>query len=141
MRPARVQQLLLDAAAALPGASAKAFADTGHTRHPYGVALDIGGRTSRWQVALMSAPGETWGTGNDDPAPVLGEKPPTMEIPALTGDLATVEHALIAQLLATDPGEIASVELYSDQTSPPAVGHGATIEWHDGSRTFVNHVR
>ncbi|MFD9591975.1 hypothetical protein ACFWA9_04350 [Kitasatospora sp. NPDC059973] len=64
-----------------------------------------------------------------------------MEVPALTGDLATVEHALVAQLLAVDPGEIASVELYSARPAPPAVGHGATIEWHDGSKSFINHVR
>ncbi|MFE2727042.1 hypothetical protein [Kitasatospora sp. NPDC059327] len=140
MRPARVQHLLLDAAAALPGATARTFADAGHTRHPFGVVVDTGGRTSRWQVAVLNAPGETW-SDEDDPAPVLGEKPPAMEIPALTNDPATVERALIAQLLATDPGEIASVDLYSTRPTPPAVGHGATITFHDGSRAFINHTR
>ncbi|MFI8085819.1 hypothetical protein ACIF6L_34145 [Kitasatospora sp. NPDC086009] len=141
MRPARVQQLLLDAAASLPGVSAKAFADAGHTRHPFGVVIEAEGRTSKWQVALMSAPGETWGAESDERAPVLGEKPPAMEIPALTNDVATVERALVAQLLAQDPGEIASVDLYSARPTPPAVGHGATIDFHDGSRAFLNHVR
>ncbi|MFF1909491.1 hypothetical protein [Kitasatospora sp. NPDC058218] len=140
MRPARVQHLLLDAAAALPGASARTFADAGHERHPFGVVVDADGRTSRWQVAVVNAPGETWGA-EDDPVPVLGEKPPAMEIPTLTNDLATVERALIAQLLATDPGQIASVELYSSLPKPPAVGYGATIAFHDGSRAFINHAR
>ncbi|MFI6849512.1 hypothetical protein ACIBJD_33705 [Kitasatospora sp. NPDC050467] len=81
MRPARVQHLLLDAAAGLPGVSARTFADTGQSRHPFGVVVESDGRTSRWQVAIMSAPGETWGS-EDDPAPSLGEKPLAMEVPA-----------------------------------------------------------
>ncbi|MEV0536821.1 hypothetical protein [Kitasatospora sp. NPDC050463] len=140
MRPARVQHLLLDAAAALPGVSAKTFTDAGHTRHPFGVVVEAEGRTSRWQVALLSAPGETLGS-DEDRAPVLGEKPPALEVPVLTNDLATVERALVAQLLAQDPGEIASVDLYSARPTPPAVGYGATIDLHDGSRAFINHVR
>ncbi|MFB8235578.1 hypothetical protein ACFC58_03410 [Kitasatospora purpeofusca] len=88
----------------------------------------------------MSAPGEIL-TGDGDPAPVLGEKPPAMEAPALTDDPATVERALVARLLAADPGEIASADLYSTRSVPPSVGHGATIDCHDGSRVFINHVR
>ncbi|CAN3977396.1 hypothetical protein [Kitasatospora purpeofusca] len=140
MRPARVQHLLLDAAAALPGTSVRAFAADGRTRHPFGITVEAAGRTSHWQIAVTSAPGETL-TGGDDPAPVLGEKPPAMEAPALTDDPATVERALVAQWLAADPGEIASADLYSTRPAPPAVGHGATIDCHDGSRVFINHVR
>ncbi|MFD9065826.1 hypothetical protein ACFVZ3_30410 [Kitasatospora purpeofusca] len=140
MRPARVQLLLLDAAAALPGASARTFAEAGHTRHPFGITVEAAGRTSGWQIAVTSAPGENL-TGGDDPAPVLGEKPPAMEVPALTDDPATVERALVARLLAADPGEIVSVDLYSTRPVPPAVGYGATIDYHDGSRLFISHVR
>ncbi|MFJ2781530.1 hypothetical protein [Kitasatospora sp. NPDC087315] len=39
------------------------------------------------------------------------------------------------------PGEIAAIEIYSGLPTAPAVGHGATIDFHDGSRTFINHVR
>ncbi|MFJ8435963.1 hypothetical protein ACIQ9P_32145 [Kitasatospora sp. NPDC094019] len=142
MRPARVQQLLLDAVVGLPGVSARTFedADGDRARHPFGITVDADGRTSRWQVAVMSAPGEIL-TGEDVPAPVLGAKPPAMEAPAPTADPATVERALIARLLATDPGEIASVDLYSARPTPPAVGHGAVLDLHDGSRVFINHVR
>ncbi|MCX4682722.1 hypothetical protein [Kitasatospora purpeofusca] len=140
MRPARVQHLLLDAAAGLPGTSVRTFTEGGRTRHPFGITVEAAGRTSHWQIAVTSAPGETL-AGAGDPAPVLGEKPPAMEVPALTDDPATVELALVAQWLAADPGEIASADLYSTRPAPPTVGHGATIDLHDGSRAFINHVR
>ncbi|MEU6233828.1 hypothetical protein [Kitasatospora sp. NPDC047058] len=139
MRPARFQQLLLDAASALPGAAAKSFADAGHARHPVGVAVEAGGRKSLWQIVVVGFPGESWGAA--DPEPTLGEKPALLELPTVTSDLSTVEQALVAQLLATDPGEIAAVEIYSTRPNPPAVGHGATLDMHDGSKVFINHVR
>ncbi len=74
MRPARVQHLLLDAAASLPGASAKTFADDSHTRHPFDITVDAAGRTSHWQIAVTSAPGETL-AGGDDPAPSWARSP------------------------------------------------------------------
>ncbi|MFF0409097.1 hypothetical protein ACFYUY_01510 [Kitasatospora sp. NPDC004745] len=140
MRPARFQQLLLDAAASLPGAAAKTFADTGNTRHPYGVVVEAGGRTTNWQLIIMSAPGEKWGD-HPDAEPVLGEKPAGPAMPAELKDLAAVEQGLVAALLAADPGEIAAVEVYSTLATPPAVGHGATVDLRDGSRAFINHVR
>lgn len=42
---------------------------------------------------------------------------------------------------AADPGEVAAVDTYSARPYPPAVGHGATVDLHDGSRMFINHVR
>jgi hypothetical protein len=140
MRPARFQQLLLDAASSLPGAAAKTFADSGNGRHPYGVVVEAGGRTTSWQIVVMSAPGEKWGD-HPEPEPVLGEKPAGPAMPTELKDLAAVEHGLVAALLAADPGAIAAVEVYSAQPSPPAVGHGATIDLRDGSRAFINHVR
>jgi hypothetical protein len=140
MRPARFQQLLLDAAAGLPGAAVKSFADAGDSRHPYGVVVEAGGRSSRWQIVVLSYPGEKWGD-HPDPEPVLGEKPALLEVPVQLDSPAAVEHALVAALLAADPGEIAAVEIYSDRPVPPAVGHGATVDLHDGSRAFINHAR
>lgn len=140
MRPARFQQLLLGAAAGLPGVAVKSFADVGDTRHPFGVVVEAGGRTSRWQIAVVSFPGEKWGD-HPDPEPVLGDKPAAIEVPAQLDSPAAVEHALVAALLAADAGEIAAVDIYSARATPPAVGHGATVELHDGSKAFINHVR
>jgi hypothetical protein len=140
MRPARFQQLLLDAATTLPGAAAKTFTDTGNARHPYGVVVEADGRITNWQLVLMSAPGEKWGD-HPEPEPLLGERPAGPAMPAELKDLAAVEHALVAALLAADPGEISAIEIYSTQPTPPAVGHGATIDLRDGSRVFVNHTR
>ncbi|MGW6912551.1 hypothetical protein ACWGB8_01815 [Kitasatospora sp. NPDC054939] len=140
MRPARFQQLLLDAAGSLSGVAAKTLADTGDTQRPFGVAVEAGGRTSRWQITAMRARDEKWGD-HPDPEPTLGEKPAGPEAPKQLDSPATVEHALVAALLAADPGEIAAVEIYSAQPTPPVVGHGATITFHDGAKAFINHIR
>lgn len=140
MRPLRFQQLLLDAASGIPGVvRAATLADAGHTTHPFGIAVEAGGRTTKWQVVGLSAPGDQYSQPERDP--VLGEKLPARETPELTSDLATVERALVAAVLAADAGEIAAVDIYSGQPTPPAVGHGATFGFHDGSKVFLNAVR
>ncbi|AUY48324.1 hypothetical protein [Streptomyces sp. CB01881] len=92
MRPARFQQLLLDAAAGLPGTAAKAFADTGHTRHPYGIAVEAGGRTSLWQVAGLGAPGDKW--SEPEPEPVLGTKASAVDVPGHAAWVSMVSQVL-----------------------------------------------
>lgn len=59
MRPLRFQTQLVAAVADIPGVtSAKTFEKVGHTRHPFGVAVEAGGRTTLWQVACQGAPTE-----------------------------------------------------------------------------------
>lgn len=139
MRPARLQQLLLDAAATIPGVTeAKTLADAGHTAHPYGIAVNAGGQSSRWQVVSVS-PGDDY--AKPEREPILGERIPEREMPALTGDPATLEAALAAAIVRADPGEFASVDLYSQREPQPAVGHGVAIELHSGAKVYIQAIR
>lgn len=144
MRPQRFQTLLADTAAAIPGITAvRTFADAGHDAHRYGVItqLDTGGSVW-WQVIGASAPGDQY-TG-EEPEPVTGERPTQLTPPALQPgqrgvQVADVEMVLAAGLIAADTaGEIATVARYSTQEPPPVVKYGLTVDFHDGSRIFVN---
>jgi hypothetical protein len=138
MRPARFQQLLLDAAATIPGVGAKSFADAGHSRHPYGVVVEAAGKTSRWQVVSVS-PGDDYSKPERDP--ILGEHLPDREMPAVTADPGTVEAALVAAVLRMDVGEFSRVELYTDREPQPVVGYGAVFELHSGAKVYINAIR
>jgi len=140
MRTPRFQSLIVGAAAGIPGvASAKTLAEVGHTRHPFGVAVEANGKTTLWQVACQGAPDDRW--SEPEPEPTLGEKLPTPEAGPLGNELSSVERALVAAVIAADPGEIAKVEVYSGMVPPPAVGHGATFTFYDGSKVFLNAAR
>lgn len=137
MRPARFQQFLLDAAATIPGVSAKTLADAGHTRHPYGIVVEAGGKTSRWQVVSVS-PGDDY--SKPEREPIAGARLPERPIPAVTGDLGTVEAALVAAVLRADVGEFSRVELYTDREPQPVVGYGAAFELHSGAKVYINAI-
>lgn len=144
MRPLRFQAFLADTAAAVPGITAvRTFADAGHTAHPYGLItqLETGGSVW-WQVIGASAPGDRYTA--DEPAPVTGERPAQLTAPTLQPGqrgvpVTDVEMALAAGLTAADTaGEIATVTRYSTQEPQPAVKYGLSVDFHDGSRIFVN---
>ena len=138
MRPARFQQLLLDAAAAIPGVTAKSLADAGYTRHPYGLVVEASGKITRWQVVSVS-PGDDY--SKPEREPTIGERLPEREIPAVTGDPATVEAALVAAALRADAGEFSAVRLYSEQETVPVVGFGAAFDLHSGAKVYINAIR
>ncbi|WP_327066852.1 hypothetical protein [Kitasatospora sp. NBC_01302] len=138
MRPDRFQRLLLDAAATIPGVTAKALADTGYSRHPYGIAVEAAGKTTRWQ-AVSVAPGDNYTQPERDP--ILGERLPGREVPAVTDDPATVEQALVAALINADPGEFSAVDLYSERPEPPAVRYGAAFELHSSAKVYLQAIR
>lgn len=137
MRPARLQQLLLDAAAPIPDVSARSFADAGHSRHPYGIVVEAAGRTSRWQVVSVH-PGDNY--QESERLPTLGEHLPEREVPTVTSDLATVEAALVAAVLRANPGEFSAVRCYSQQETVPAVGHGAAFDLYSGAKVYIQAI-
>lgn len=138
MRPPRFQQLLLDAASTIPGVSVKTLADAGHTRHPYGIVVEAGGQTSRWQVVSVS-PGDDY--SKPEREPIIGERMAERPIPAVTADLGTVEAALVAAVLHADSGEFSRAELYTEREPQPAVGYGAAFELHSGAKVYINAIR
>ncbi|MFE9423211.1 hypothetical protein ACFYNO_09620 [Kitasatospora sp. NPDC006697] len=137
MRPERFERLLLEAANCVPGITARTLAAAGHTAHPYGIAAEAAGRTTRWQVVAVT-PGDDY--SRPEPAPTLGERLPEQPLPAVGSDPATVEGALVAAVLRADPGEIRAVDRYSQRPNPPAVGRGATFELYSGARIHLNAI-
>lgn len=142
MRPDRFAQLLASAARTIPGvtrAEPVPEAD-GRSKRPFVLAVEAGGKTTRWQVVATSAPGDKY--AEPEREPVLGEKPAAPAAMAMPeGSPEQPEQALVAALLEADSGEIAAVDLYSRRPEPPAIGHGATIMFHDGSKIFLNRAR
>lgn len=138
MRPDRFTQLLLTAARTLPDVtSAEPVPSDERHKRPFLVAIQAGGKTTRWQVVAASAPGDRYSDAEREP--VVGEKPePPAAIAMPAGSPEQVEQALIAAVLDADTGEIAGVDLYSRRPEPPAVGYGATVVFHDGSKIFLN---
>lgn len=141
MRPDRFQRILVDVAPSIPGVNGvKTLAETGDTTYPYGVALDVGSnRPSRWQIVAQSALGDRY--EQPEPEPKMGEPIPKPEVGSAGSDPASIVKALVAAVVTADPGEIRSYDLYTERPTPPAVGQGATIEFYDGSRIFINAVR
>ncbi|MEZ0089987.1 hypothetical protein [Streptacidiphilus sp. EB129] len=141
MRPDRFLTLLTATAQQIPGVTrAEPITEDGKMLRPYLLGIEAGGKTSRWQVVAVSAPGDKY--SEPEREPVLGPKPDASEAgPAAVGGPEQLEAALIAGLLTADGGEIASVDPYSLRTPPGAIAHGATLVFHDGSKIFLNHVR
>lgn len=140
MRPDRFLKQLTTTAMTVPGVTrAEPVPDGERSKRPYLVAVEAGGKTTRWQVVAVSAPGDKY--GEPEREPVTGPPPAApVAAPAAVGSPDQVEAAFIAALLAADGGEIAAVDPYSQRTPPGAIAHGATILFHDGSKIFLNHV-
>ena len=141
MRPDRFLKQLTATALTVPGVTrAEPVPDDERSKRPYLLAIEAGGKTTRWQVVAVSAPGDKY--GEPEREPVTGP-PPTAPVaaPAAVGSPDQVEAALIAALLTADSGEIAAVDRYSQRNTPGAIAHGATILFHDGSKIFLNHVQ
>ncbi|AUG81916.1 hypothetical protein CFP65_7330 [Kitasatospora sp. MMS16-BH015] len=137
MRPQRFERLLLDAATSIPGVTAQTLAAAGHTAHPYGIAVQAAGRTTRWQI-VAAHQGDDY--ARPEPAPTLGERLPEPPLAAVTTDPATVEQALVAAVLRGDQGEIRAVAPYSQRPDPPAVAYGATFDLYSGARIYLNAI-
>lgn len=138
MRPDRFLQLLLATAPSIPGVTrAEHITSDGKSLSPYLLGIEASGKQSRWQPVGVSAPGDKY--SEPEKEPVLGNKPDlAIAAPATVGTPEQVEGALIAALLAADPGEISAVEAYSSREPAGAIAHGATFQFHDGSRVFLN---
>ena len=138
MRPDRFRTLLLDATPTHPGAEIRALTEADRARFPCGVEVRLAGKTTRWQIVAVSAPGDRY--DQPEASPVLGPKPaPPEQAPAAAGTPAHLESVLAAAVLAADPGEFAAVTLYSQSDQPPEIGHGFTLACHNGAKIMLYH--
>ncbi|WP_369215945.1 hypothetical protein [Streptomyces flavofungini] len=105
------------------------LAEAGDDQHPYGLAVTVAGRETRWQMIGQLAEGAK----HDSPtAPVQGTPAPFEAAPA-TG----APDAWFAGVIgAAESPEIASLDVWSAREGGGGQ-HGVTITWHNGEKTFV----
>jgi hypothetical protein len=141
MRPDRFLSHLATVASAIPGVTrTEPVADGGRGKRPYLLEVEAAGKTTRWQVVAVSAPGDRY--DQEEREPVLGAVPAApVSALAAVGSPEQIEAAFISALLTADPGEIASVDAFSLRATAGAVAHGAAFTFHDGSKVFLNYTR
>ncbi|CAM5502937.1 MULTISPECIES: hypothetical protein [Streptomyces] len=130
MRPARFQDFALQLAQTDPNAGAAAtLKDAGDKKHPYGLAVKLGGRDARFQFIAYSVPGDNF----DVPETVVeGDLVPLDERRA-----EGPEGWLMGLLADSGSREIATIEQWSLREDPADRRNGLTVEFHDGSKIYA----
>ncbi|MFB7030640.1 MULTISPECIES: hypothetical protein [unclassified Streptomyces] len=132
MRPQRFSELVVDIAKNSPTADrVQTLAESGDTKHPFGVVVTVGTTDTRWQFTGQLPEGAKHEGFLDEP--VAGTPVPTGEPPRKTDSPEAWLAAALAQ--AASP-EISAVERWS--TQPEAASQsGLTITFHNGARVFA----
>ncbi|MEU7240288.1 hypothetical protein [Streptomyces sparsogenes] len=127
MRPERFQNFLVGLAKNDPQAgTAVTLKEAGDSKHPYGLAVNLGGREVRWQITIRSAEGDDF----DRP-----EKPVEGDVVHVDGPWAEGPEGWLARLVAgSGSNEIADIEQWS-LCEPPK--DGLTVKCHSGAWLFV----
>ncbi|MFJ4341193.1 hypothetical protein [Streptomyces sp. NPDC088915] len=132
MRPQRFSDFVVDIVKNSPTADGvQTLAESGDTKHPFGVVITVGATESRWQFTGQLPEGAKHEGFLDEPS--TGAPIPAGEPPRKTDSPEAWLAAALAQ--AASP-EIASVERWS--TQPEAASQtGLTITFHNGARVFA----
>ncbi|MEU2879181.1 hypothetical protein [Streptomyces sp. NPDC007070] len=132
MRPDRFQDFLIDVAKNTPGVTrVQTLEEVGDTKHPFGIAVTLGGREVRWQITGQLADGEKHDT-------------PTAEVdgqPAAWTDTSVQdggEEWLAAVIGRTESTKIAKIDRWSAREGTAQVG--VTVFFHNGARAFVRRI-
>ncbi|WP_055696472.1 hypothetical protein [Streptomyces silaceus] len=105
------------------------LAEAGDDKHPYGLAVTVAGREVRWQMIGQLAEGAK----HDPPTAAVQGAPAPFEAAPVT---AAPDAWLAGVIGAAESPEIASLDVWSAREGDTS-GHGVTITWHNGERTFV----
>ena len=127
MRPDRFQSFVLDLARNDPRAGkAASLKEAGDSKRPYGLAVMLEGRETRWQINARSAEGDNF----DQPErPVEGD-PVSMDGPWVEGT-----EGWLAQLLAgSGSREIEAIDQWSLREEPK---NGLTEKCHSGAWLYL----
>ncbi|WP_263170713.1 hypothetical protein [Streptomyces sp. SCSIO ZS0520] len=116
-------------------------AESGHTKHPYGLAVTYrtGARVLLVWMAT-AAPGDNY---EGEEAIVEGDpSPPPAPMPddLLDGGkvkLAAVDKHMAALILGAGNQEIAAADIYSTREKRGAIPYGVTLDFHDTSRLYL----
>ncbi|MFJ5935486.1 hypothetical protein [Streptomyces sp. NPDC093071] len=132
MRPQRFSDFVVDIVKNSPTADGvRTLAESGDTKHPFGVVVTVGTTETRWQFTGQLPEGAKHEGFLDEP--VTGAPVPAGEPPRKTDSPEAWLAAALAQ--AASP-EISSVERWS--TQPEAASQqGLTLTFHNGARIFA----
>ena len=131
MRIDRFQEFALAAYRDAPEITAAEPWSDGTTR-PAGIQLQVGGKTVRHALTMVTPQGEDLGAPEQ---PVEGEPPAPVEprpAPAGVRDRQTAEY-LAAVLAGTGSPEIARVYAYDEKSMHPGLG----VEFHSGRKIHM----
>lgn len=130
MRPQRFQDFVVRLASDDPATGqAKTLRDAGDTKHPFGLAVQLGGREVRFQIAVKSAPGDNY---DQTETPVEGE-PVTLDGPRAEGP----EGWLAGLLAGSGSREIAGINQWSLREDLKDRRDGLTVLCHSGAEVYV----
>ncbi|WKX73309.1 hypothetical protein [Streptomyces sp. XD-27] len=137
MRPQRFQDFALDLAKNAPAADiVTTLAEAGDTKHPFGLAVKLGGTEVQWQVIAELAPGDKHSVPE---APVEGDPMAPIECPQIAGSpsAADAERWLASLLSSSGNRELCSLELWSQRPDARPGHHGLTARFHSGAKIYV----
>ncbi|WP_030786274.1 hypothetical protein [Streptomyces sp. NRRL S-920] len=129
MRPAAFQDFAADLLKNTPDVQrVQPLSEAGDTKHPYGLAVTVSGRETRWQMIGQLAEGAK----HDSPtAPVEGTP-----APFTAAAVTDAPDAWLAGVIgAAESPEIAALDVWSAREGGGQ--HGVTISWRNGEKTFV----
>ncbi|WP_309029169.1 hypothetical protein [Streptomyces alfalfae] len=129
MHPAAFQDYAVDLLKNTPDVQrVQSLNETGDTKHPYGLAVTVAGRESRWQMIGQLAEGAKHDTPT---APVEGTP-----APVVAASVTDAPDAWLASVIsAAESPEIAALDVWSAREGDGQ--HGVTVSWHNGEKTFL----
>ncbi|MFF4172014.1 hypothetical protein [Streptomyces sp. NPDC001744] len=132
MRPQRFTDFVVGVVKDTPTAGGvRTLAETGDTKHPFGVVVTVGSAEHRWQFTGLLPEGAKHEGFLDEP--VTGDPVPPGEEPRADD---SPEAWLAAALARAGSPEISGIERWSAQ--PDTVGRaGLTVSFHSGARIYA----
>lgn len=131
MRPEIFQDFVLDLVKNAPGVQqTQTLEAVGEHRHPYGIAIVLDGRESRWQIVGQLAEGEKHGTAA---ATVEGAPAAYTAV-----DSSGSADAWLASVIgAAESAQIERIDVWSARQTADPKNLGFTVRFHNGQRVFV----
>ncbi len=134
MHPAAFQDFAADLLKNAPDVQrVQPLSEAGDTKHPYGLAVTVAGRETRWQMIGQLAEGAK----HDTPTAAVHGAPAPFTAAPVTG----AQDAWLAAVIgAAKSPEIASLEAWSAREGGGDDQQGVTVVWHNGEKTFIRKI-
>ncbi|MFB7597278.1 hypothetical protein [Streptomyces sp. NPDC056160] len=134
MRPDRFQDFAIDVIKNTAGVGqVRSLEEAGESRYPFGFAVTVGGRETRWQITGQLADGEKHDTPTAD---IQGQPAAWTDTTVQDGG----EEWLAAVLGRAESPLIATIERWSTREGNNPNHVGVTAAFHNGAKAFVRRI-